>query len=76
MIEELQPKYKCRGKMEIRKISKTKLEIDMPIEFLFPLRETEESFTEKVQLWTSGVEKLLKDVLFCNYKLQLCPRCV
>ena len=57
-------------------MSKSKLEIDMPSELLFILRETEESFKEKVRLWTSGVEKLLKDVLFCHYKLQLCPRCV
>ena len=34
-------------------MSKTKLEIDMPSELLFLLRETEESFKEKVQLWTS-----------------------
>lgn len=34
-------------------MSKTKLEIDMPSELLFLLRETEESFKEKVKLWTS-----------------------
>ena len=34
-------------------MSKTKLKIDMPSELLFLLRETEESFKEKVQLWTS-----------------------
>ena len=35
------------------KMSKTKLEIDMPSELLFLLRETEESFKEKVKVWTS-----------------------
>lgn len=34
-------------------MSKTKLEIDIPSELLFLLRETEESFKEKVRLWTS-----------------------
>lgn len=34
-------------------MSKTKLEIDLPSELLFLLRETEESFKEKVKLWTS-----------------------
>lgn len=34
-------------------MNKTKLEIDVPSEFLFLLRETKESFKEKVKLWTS-----------------------
>lgn len=34
-------------------MNKTKLEIEMPSELLFLLRETEESFKEKVKLWTS-----------------------
>lgn len=34
-------------------MGKTKLEMDMPSELLFLLRETEESFKEKVKLWTS-----------------------
>lgn len=42
-------------------MNKTKLEIDMPSEFLSPFRETDESFTEKVRLWASGVKKLLKE---------------
>jgi len=32
-------------------MGKTKLEIDMPSELLFLLRETEEGFKEKVKLW-------------------------
>jgi len=35
------------------KMSKTKLEIDVPAELLFLLHETEASFKEKVKLWTS-----------------------
>jgi predicted HTH domain antitoxin len=34
-------------------MSKTKLEIELPSELLFLLRETEESFKEKVKVWTS-----------------------
>lgn len=34
-------------------MSKTKLEIDVPDELLFLLHETEESFKEKVKVWTS-----------------------
>ena len=32
-------------------MGKTKLEIDMPSELLFLLRETEETFKEKVKVW-------------------------
>ena len=32
-------------------MGKTKLEIDMPSELLFLLRETEETFKEKAKLW-------------------------
>lgn len=34
-------------------MSEAKLEIELPSELLFLLRETEESFKEKVKLWTS-----------------------
>jgi len=34
-------------------MSKNKLEIDMPSDLFLLLRETEESFKEKVRLWTS-----------------------
>ncbi len=32
-------------------MGKTKLEIDMPSELLFSLRETEETFKEKAKVW-------------------------
>jgi hypothetical protein len=34
-------------------MSEAKLEIELPSELLFLLRETEESFKEKVKIWTS-----------------------
>jgi len=34
-------------------MSEAKLEIELPSELLFLLRETEESFKEKVKVWTS-----------------------
>ena len=34
-------------------MSEAKLEIELPSELLFVLRETEESFKEKVKVWTS-----------------------
>ena len=40
-------------------MSRTKLEMDVPSELLFILRETEESFKEKVKLWT--LIKLFED---------------
>ena len=34
-------------------MSEAKLEIELPSELLFLLRETEDSFKEKVKIWTS-----------------------